>query len=32
MVEILKSDALSHYRDEDIEEFINNNISMYDNL
>jgi len=32
MIEILKADAMKHYSDEDVELFIDNNISLYDNL
>lgn len=32
MIEILKSDALKYYNDSEIESFINDNISLYDNL
>lgn len=32
MIEILKSDAFKYYNDSEIESFINDNISLYDNL
>jgi transposase len=32
MIEILKSDAFKYYNDSEIETFINDNISLYDNL
>lgn len=32
MIEILKSDALKGYKDDDIERFINQNMNIYDKI
>jgi hypothetical protein len=32
MIDILESDAFKHYNDEEIENYINQNISIYDYL